>query len=181
MNVPNIAQGSGVATTLVAQTGGDTAPVARADASSAANVSLTRLAWFDTNSDGDIDPRPAGDGGDATLLVPSHAVDLPTYSRHVQTTGDIRAFKLRPIADKSGAAPNSAQTRQAIDAYQRYGQSAPTPTPAPAPAAAPPPPVAPVADVPVANPAPAPAPATSNDASAGTPPPVVTTGDERAA
>jgi hypothetical protein len=91
----------------------------------------------------------------------------------VQTTGDIRAFKLRPLGDKSGTAPNTVQTRQAIDAYQRYGQSAPAPTPAPA--AAPPPPVVPVADVPVATPPPA-----ANDAGTATPPPVVTSDGQRA-
>jgi len=152
MNVPNIAQGAGVVTSPDTQTSGGTAAVARAAASSAPAVSFTRLAWFDTNGDGDIDPRPASDGGDATLLVPSHAVALPTYSRHVQTVGDIRAFKLRPIGEsKTGAAPNSAQTRQALDAYQRYGQNAPAPapTPAPQPTSAPTPTPAPAPAAPV--------------------------------
>ncbi len=178
MNVPNIAQGAGVTTIPSAQTGGDSAPVARAVASSEPTVSLTRLAWFDTNGDGDIDPRPATSGGDATLLVPSHAVDLPTYSRHVHTVGDLRAFRLRPLDDKTGSAPNSAQTRQAIDAYQRYGHTAPTPAATPAPAAAP----ASSADVapaapPVATPTPAPTPAPSSSGPAD----VVSTGSERAA
>jgi hypothetical protein len=109
-----------------------TAPLARAE-SQAENVSLTRLAWFDANGDGDIDPRPAGAGGDATLLVPSHAVDLPVFAR--PATG-VSYHGPRPESSnvKSGAAPNQAQTRQALDAYSRYGQSAPAaPTPAPAP------------------------------------------------
>jgi len=170
MNVPNIAQGPGVVTIPDAQTGGGTAPVARAVAGSATDVSFTRLAWFDTNGDGNIDPRPAADGGDATLLVPSHAVALPTYSRHVQTVGDIRAFKLRPLSDKSASAPNTAQTRQAIDAYQRYGQAAPAPTPAPAPApvveavSAPTPPVTPVPTPAPDTSSPSPAPASGSGA-----------------
>ncbi len=145
MNVPNIGQGIGGVTTLPAQASGTAAaesrpPVVRAPAQSE-SFSFTRLAWFDINGDGHIDPRPAGAGGDATLLVGSHEVDLPTYSRTVQTVGDIRAFKAKEAktSSRSDAAnsstPTSAHTRQAIDAYQTYGQapSPPTPTPATAP------------------------------------------------
>ena len=138
MNVPNIGQGpGGVTAPPWAQTGGDPAVASRADASNDAapepEVTFTRLAWFDVNGDGDIDPRSATAGGDATLLVPAHAVDLPTYARKVHTVGDLRAFRLKDQpSGTSAAVPNSAQTRQALDAYQRYGQATPhSATPAP--------------------------------------------------
>jgi len=152
MNVPNITQPIGGVTTLPAQTGGTAAaesrtPIVR-NPEPESSFSFTRLAWFDTNGDGHIDPRAAGAGGDATLLVGSHEVDLPTYSRTIPSVADLRASRARDAgAPRSKAAstpdPTTAQTRQAIDAYQRYGQ-------APAPAAAAPvitlaPPTAPAA------------------------------------
>ncbi|HWS48339.1 MAG TPA: hypothetical protein VN636_20915 [Acidimicrobiia bacterium] len=40
--------------------------------------------------------------------------------------GDLRAFRLKDQPSGTPAAvPNSAQTRQALDAYQRYGQATP--------------------------------------------------------
>jgi hypothetical protein len=42
-------------------------------------VSLTPVGCFDLAGDGQINSRSALDGGDATLLVPSHQVDLPTW------------------------------------------------------------------------------------------------------
>jgi hypothetical protein len=147
MNVPNITQGIGGVSTLPAQTSGSAAadsrtPVVR-NPEPPNSFSFTRLAWFDANGDGHIDPRSAGAGGDATLLVGSHEARLPMYSRTVHQGAATR--------EKDGASPKSksapepepttAQTRQAIDAYQRYGQApepaaAPTPA-APAPASAP--------------------------------------------
>jgi hypothetical protein len=135
MNVPNITQPIGGVTTLPAQTSGTAAadsrtPIVR-NPEPESSFSFTRLAWFDTNGDGHIDPRAAAAGGDATLLVGSHEVDLPTYSRTIHTVGDVRAFRAKEAgAPRSKAAstpdPTTAQTRQAIDAYQRYGE-APTP------------------------------------------------------
>ena len=136
MNVPNIGQGPGSVTALPrAESGGETALVTRASTGSDVGgaqqpakatpaVSFTRLAWFDTNGDGRIDPRSAAAGGDATLLVPSHAVALSRYSRSVS---GLAALKAREAGND--VAPTTAQTRQAIDAYQRYGQPEPsTPT-----------------------------------------------------
>jgi hypothetical protein len=175
MNVPNISQGIGGVATLPAQTSGSAAVQSRsADVRPRAqeeSFSFTRLAWFDINGDGHIDPRAAGAGGDATLLVGSREADLPTYSRTVHTVGDIRAFKIRDLkaSDPSSApVPTAAQTRQAIDAYQRYGQASssagtpPVSMPA-APASAPTPsvvslPTAAVATDTPAAPTPAPAP-----------------------
>ncbi len=150
MNVPNISQGIGSVATLPTQTSGSAAVQSRpADVRPRAqeeSFSFTRLAWFDINGDGHIDPRAAGAGGDATLLVGSREADLPTYSRTVHTVGDIRAFKSRDpkAADPSSApVPTAAQTRQAIDAYQRYGQASssartsPVSVPAPVSAATP--------------------------------------------
>jgi hypothetical protein len=139
MNVPNIGQGLGSVTALPRTAGeGDTAPpraesVASGRAGSDSprvGSDFARLAWFDVNGDGHIDPRSAAAGGDATLLVP-HAVDLPVYSRNVSPSANSRTVRATP--------GNAAQTNRAVDAYQRYGQvSAPAhaPTPSPAPALA---------------------------------------------
>ena len=177
MNVPNIGQGIESVTTLPAQASGSAAAESRPSAvrtpARPESFSFTRLAWFDINGDGHIDPRAAGAGGDATLLVGSREVDLPTYSRSVHTVGDIRAFKAKEAketgrSDAPTPTPTTAQTRQAIDAYQKYGQapaadsSTPTPTPVPVPTPAPASPLPavalPTAAVATDTPAPAPAP-----------------------
>jgi hypothetical protein len=113
MRVPNIDHDAGIST------GQARAAVSSKLAHPAApSISLTRLAWFDANGDGRIDTRAAGSGGDATLLVPTHEVDLPTYGHNANPRIDTRAVKA------SDAAPMSpAQTQRAVDAYQRYGQT----------------------------------------------------------
>ncbi len=149
MNVPNITQGPGSIPPLprAAADGGIPAPAhtdgaagrARVHAP-AAGISLTRLAWFDANGDGLIDPRAAGAGGDATLLVPTHEVDLPTWGRPANPVVVGPAAKSREAvggeAKSPAVAANAAQTQRAVDAYQRYGQTpaaaAPTPDPLPA-------------------------------------------------
>jgi hypothetical protein len=151
MNVPNITQGPGSVTALsrpVAE--GDTVAAVRVDSavrgreahqSPAADPSFARLAWFDVNGDGHIDPRSAAAGGDATLLVPAHAIDLPTYSRTVGPIGSTHAVK-QDDNERATPAANAAQTNRAVDAYQRYGQPPAAAPPAaatpsgPAPAAA---------------------------------------------
>ena len=128
MNVPNITQSLGSVATLPRAEAPDasTAPRAVAAAPPAAagassGVSLARLAWFDVNGDGHIDPRSTTSGGDATLLVPSHSVDLPTYRRTVSAVGGPRPVN---ASERPPAVPASAaQTSRAVDAYQRYGQS----------------------------------------------------------
>ncbi len=86
-------------------------------------VSLTLVGCFDLAGDGQINSRSALDGGDATLLVPSHEVDLPTWP-HAALLHALDATHEQP--DHAGAArPSPATTgatRHAIDAYQRYGQ-----------------------------------------------------------
>jgi len=148
MNVPNIGQGLGSVTAL-SRTASESdtassrpAPVAFGRSGSDSprtSADFARLAWFDVNGDGQIDPRSATAGGDATLLVPAHAVDLPMYSRSVSPSANTRTLKPTP--------GNAAQTNRAVVAYQRYGQSqsAPTPPPAPAPAVHLAPPVTPAA------------------------------------
>jgi hypothetical protein len=149
MNVPNIGQGPGGVTTLprgVAD-GNGVAPgadaVARGPAPSDASalaISFTRLACFDVNGDGSIDTRSAAAGGDATLLVPTHAVALPTYTRPANPMSSGRATKDKePVGAPATGAGTAAQASHAVESYQRYGQSPPAaPAPAaPAPAAAP--------------------------------------------
>jgi hypothetical protein len=98
-------------------------------------VDLAHVAWFDANGDGRIDSRSPLDGGDGTLLLPAHEVDLPTYSRTVARPnapvhhGSVSPGEAKDTSTKETAAPaNDVQTRQAIDAYQRYGQPAPAVT-----------------------------------------------------
>jgi len=164
MNVPNISQAPGsVALPVRTDATGENVALPRAHRSGSdpgtgrpgrGVVSFTRLAWFDANGDGRIDPRSATAGGDATLLVPADGVDLPTWSRAANPVGAARAG--RDVG--STARPttlNAAQAGRAADAYQRYGQTSPHTT---APASAGPPPVAPV---PVASAPVAPAPVAS--------------------
>lgn len=152
MNVPNISQGLGSAPALPrAGTGSEPVTPSRTVAPAQAGVrthsaepgiSLTRLACFDINGDGHIDPRSAGNGGDATLLVPTHEVDLPTWSYTVNPMADTRPAKgkeAKPDAGPVAAAPgsvvrgNAAQTNRAVGAYQRYGQTPSAPGPRVAP------------------------------------------------
>lgn len=149
MNVPNIGQGPGSVITLPRDiaSGESTAPnagaVGRGPAASpvsAPAISFTRLACFDVNGDGSIDTRSAAAGGDATLLVPTHAVDLPTYTRRANPMGGGRPAKNRePAADTpapGAGAGATARANRAAESYQRYGQAPPvarTPTPVPTP------------------------------------------------
>ena len=140
MNVPNITQSLGSVATLpraeaVGPTDASTAShaVAPAPGGASSGVSLARLAWFDVNGDGHIDPRSTTSGGDATLLVPSHSVDLPTYRRTVSAVGGPRAANASE--SPPAVAVNAAQTNRAVDAYQRYG--GPPAAPASAPAVSP--------------------------------------------
>jgi hypothetical protein len=93
-----------------------------ASAASTSSISLTRLAWFDANGDGQIDTRAAGSGGDATLLVPAHQVDLPTYGRAAHPAAVNRTPSAGPV-DGAPADRNPAQTQRAVAAYERYGQA----------------------------------------------------------
>ncbi len=108
------------------------------------SAAYARVAWFDVNGDGHIDNRSPIAGGDGTLLVPKHAAKVQTYSREVRRqemrfgagiTHDQVKVEAKASADvhtatSSGepteaASPSGSsdvQTRQAIDAYQRYGQ-----------------------------------------------------------
>ena len=159
MNVPNIGQGPGSVSTLPrGVAGGDgVAPGADAVAHrpapsdvSVPAISFTRLACFDVNGDGSIDTRSAAAGGDATLLVPTHAVDLPTYTRHANPMAGGRSAKDRETtgATPAGGAGTAALANHAAESYPRYGQAPPV--------AAPPP-----------HPAPPPVPAAGPDAAAG--------------
>ncbi len=140
MNVPNIDIGAGSFTAVPrADANGEatpSGPQARPSAAptsgvstetSAGSIALTRLAWFDANGDGRIDPRAAGAGGDATLLVPAHQVDLPTYGRVAHPAAGSRSAAARPAGAAANESRNPAQTQRAVTAYQRYGQAPPPP------------------------------------------------------
>ena len=152
MNVPNIGQGLGSMTALPRAAGeSDTASTRSGSVASGRSLSrsagtgvdFARLAWFDVNGDGELDPRSAAAGGDATLLVPAYAVDFPTYARAASQSPTARPLK--------GTPANVAQTNRAVGAYQRYGEAHAASA---APAAATPP-AAPAAPTPPADPAPA--------------------------
>jgi hypothetical protein len=146
MNVPNIDQGPASVRTLAQAVGVGAPPsaeqaVAPTRHASEPSISLTRLAVFDVDGDGFIDPRPVGSGGDATLLVPTHQVDLPTYGRAAHARPGARPARSAPPADENSQPPtgvNTVHTNRAVAAYQRYGQaSAPDSSPAPTPVAVP--------------------------------------------
>ena len=85
-------------------------------------VSLTLVGCFDLAGDGQINSRSALDGGDATLLVPSHEVDLPTWP-HAALLHALDATHDQPdhITTAPTASATAGMTRRAVDAYQRYG------------------------------------------------------------
>ena len=94
-----------------------------------------RLAWFDTNGDGVIDSRSSLAGGDGTLIVNKHAShpELPHHvARRYSADAEPQTHDVPAKTDDAQSAPvpqhtaapatNDVQTRQAISAYQRYGQ-----------------------------------------------------------
>jgi hypothetical protein len=126
------------------------APAPEAALAADASATFVRIGWFDANGDGHIDERSVNAGGDATILLP-HTVKPPTLSRSVtrqlgvgrpvsttKPAEDTAPVPTPPTAaaDKAAApappeppvpAPVSdAQTRQAIESYQRYGQPSDT-------------------------------------------------------
>jgi hypothetical protein len=135
MNVPNIEIGSASVTgTPRVDMTGLTAQSANARSarttpeSTTSSISLTRLAWFDANGDGEIDTRAAGAGGDATLLVPAHQVDLPTYGRAAHPAPGSRPESAGKAPSGAAADHSPVQTQRAVAAYQRYGQAPAAPT-----------------------------------------------------
>jgi hypothetical protein len=155
MNVPNIGQSSGSAAVLARTQRNDVVVSLREGSRSGAHetkvpqrtkeslAAFTRIGWFDVNGDGSIDGRSALAGGDATLLLP-HVVKVANYSRPVrsaqpQDDEPVHADQLDGKADPTESAETDgvaqpapqagAQTRQAIAAYERYGQPNTTTTP----------------------------------------------------
>jgi hypothetical protein len=139
MNVPNITQSLGsVATLGRAEAPAEVASHSQVAAASSARataspglgptggdsygISLARVAWFDVNGDGHIDPRSTTSGGDATLLVPARSVELPPYRRTVNGVGGPRPVNTNDTPPSVPA--TAAQTSRAVDAYQRYGAPA---------------------------------------------------------
>jgi hypothetical protein len=146
MNVLTIGLGTGsVGSPSGPQTSGETPlPTARASAPATATAVASapsgpevgtdvfaRVAWFDLNGDGHIDNRSPMSGGDGTLLVPKHSVDTPTYTRSARRSdvkvshggnGNVASVKVNDSGP--AVATSDVQTRQAINAYQRYGSPA---------------------------------------------------------
>jgi hypothetical protein len=136
MTLLTIGQGPGsVATRPGPQTGGEPLPSpqgqrlvasgAPPSRGSDLDAAFARVAWFDVNGDGHIDNRSPVAGGDGTLLVPKHAVRLQLYSREVQRDMKLAAPAIHAEPTRGTekeVAASDVQTRQAVDAYQRYGQ-----------------------------------------------------------
>jgi hypothetical protein len=149
MTVSSIGQGPGSVVTLpglqTGSVGSLTSVRDRVPANGAArspesgpksDASVVRLAWFDMNGDGVIDNRSSIAGGDGTLIVNKHA-SHPELSHRVARRFSVdaepqphdepaKADGTKPAPEpQHTAAPvvNDVQTRQAISAYQRYGQS----------------------------------------------------------
>ncbi len=132
MNVPTIGQGPGGVGVFTGpraerhgdpadQTGQSDAPRPREDAG------FNWVGWFDLHGTGRIVNRSPASGGDGVMIVPS-IVHVPTYTRtvhHARPT-ESHAHDATPAAAHAAdtkAPPTEVQTRQAIDAYQRYGQA----------------------------------------------------------
>jgi hypothetical protein len=155
MNVPNIGQSLGSVAVLSRSRAADDVVVALRGPGSVASKetehkrtvssdeAFARIGWFDANGDGQIDARSAVAGGDATLLLPRHAVSVPTHSRQAPRANVVDESEepvvvdkdekaSAPAADTDGVATPAAravQTRVAIDAYQRYGGQPTNPVP----------------------------------------------------
>jgi hypothetical protein len=130
MNVSSIGQGPGSVVALLGPQTERAASAAESSRGSQPDATVVRLAWFDLNGDGVIDSRSSVTGGDGTLIVPTH-VSHPLLTHTVSRRGDhVVGSKEEPPPqpDRPHAevhepqAPATVQTRQAIDAYQRYGQ-----------------------------------------------------------
>ena len=133
MNVPTIGQGPGGVGVFtgsradgqgdhIDQTAQSDAPRSRPDAG------FNWVGWFDLHGTGRIVNRSPASGGDGVMIVPS-VVHVPTYTRavHHAKAAEPAAHDAGPEAAAAAgtkAPPTEVQTRQAIDAYQRYGQAA---------------------------------------------------------
>ena len=129
MNVPNIGQGSGSVVTLsrpqsdtevqlrsLRESGSAPAEVRDVQVHEA-DVAFNRIGWFDANGDGRIDSRSSLYGGDGTILLP-HSVKAPAFTRAAPASR-VAASDTKQV---DAAPANDVQTRQAVSAYQRYGQ-----------------------------------------------------------
>ena len=92
----------------------------------ASQVSLTAVACFDLAEDGEINTRPALDGGDATLLLPSHAIDLPTWPHPalLPSAKPASIANAGPASTRPDTATHVAHGHAAA-AYGRYGETTP--------------------------------------------------------
>ena len=130
MNVPTIGQGPGSVTAFSSPRANTQADQPRPSE----DAEFNWVGWFDLHGTGHIINRSAASGGDGVMIVPS-VVHVPTYSRtvhHAQTSESHAHDALLEAAKDAGKTkvppPTEVQTRQAIDAYQRYGQDAATDT-----------------------------------------------------
>jgi hypothetical protein len=136
MNVTTIGQGPGSVATLQGRRTAEHS----VERGLSQEARFARVAWFDVNGDGQISDRK-----DGTLLLPQHAAKVQTYSRDArrpevrvaeltehkqvnQSEDEAEAStqvdgKAAPSEPATPVAVSDVQTRQAISAYQRYGQA----------------------------------------------------------
>jgi hypothetical protein len=135
MNVSSIGQGPGSVLALPGPRTERAAEAAPSSRGSKTDGGVVRLAWFDLNGDGHIDSRSSISGGDGTLIVNAHA-SQPLFTHNVKRSAQQQpAVKTESPTPSSEPAPQpvpagDVQTRQAINAYQRYGQPTDNATPA---------------------------------------------------
>ena len=102
------------------QATGQSASADRSDAASSgtgSEFSLTDVAVYDLDGTGELNTRPAVDGGDATLLLPSHAIDLPTWPHEASASIPFTTTHVRFRANQQ---PQPV-LRHVRDAYTRDG------------------------------------------------------------
>ncbi len=129
MNVPTIGQGPGSVTAFTGPRVNTQVDAPRP----VADPQFNWVGWFDLHGTGHIVNRSPASGGDGVMIVPS-VVHVPTYTRtvHRAQATESHAHDAAPETAKDAgetkAPPTEVQTRQAIDAYERYGQATATDT-----------------------------------------------------
>lgn len=124
MNVPTIGQGPGSVTAFSGPRTNTQVDEPRPNA----DPEFNWVGWFDLHGTGQIVNRSPAAGGDGVMIVPA-VVHVPTYTRTVHRAHasestpahDATPETANAAGESKAPPPTEVQTRQAIDAYQRYG------------------------------------------------------------
>jgi hypothetical protein len=125
MNVPTIGQGPGG----VGAFAGPRVDTTQSDAPRpSTDAGFNWVGWFDLHGTGRIVNRSPASGGDGVMIVPS-VVHVPTYTRAVHHSNATASHTSERQGNEQKAPPTDVQTRQALDAYARYGTADATDAP----------------------------------------------------